>query len=92
MSADRDGGLAEVSVREFRENLSRYLKKAREGERFVVTSHGEAVAEFGPPAVASSSPRPFGLLRGQIRMAPDFDDTPEDLIAIMEGRPSGPNP
>lgn len=91
MPSDRDPVLAEVSVREFRENLSRYLRKAREGERFIVTSHGEAVAEFGPPVAVTKLPRPFGLLRGQIRMAPDFDETPEDLIAVMEGRPAGPS-
>jgi plasmid stability protein len=33
---------------------------------------------------AGSSDVPFGALRGQIRMAPDFDETPEEIIGIME--------
>ena len=33
-----------------------------------------------------SSDIPFGDLRGKIHMAPDFDQTPDDIIAVMEGR------
>jgi hypothetical protein len=29
--------------------------------------------------------RPIGLLKGQIRMTADFDETPADLIAAMTG-------
>ena len=29
--------------------------------------------------------RPVGLLQGRIRMAKDFDETPDDLIDLMEG-------
>ena len=32
-----------------------------------------------------SSDMPFGDLRGKIHMAPDFEQTPEDIIAAMEG-------
>jgi prevent-host-death family protein len=85
MPTDQGQAPAEVSVREFRENLAGFLRKARQGERFVVTSHGEPVAQLGPPTPPPMQPRPFGLLRGQIRMAPDFDQTPADLIAEMEG-------
>jgi plasmid stability protein len=28
---------------------------------------------------------PFGDLRGKIRMAPDFDQTPDEIIEAMEG-------
>lgn len=29
--------------------------------------------------------RAFGIMRGRIRVPADFDDTPADLIAAMEG-------
>ena len=77
---------AEVSVREFRDNLSSFLNKAAHGQRFVVTSHGRPVAQLGPPAPMPRQPRPFGLMKGQINLPPDFDSTPDDLIADMEGR------
>ena len=28
---------------------------------------------------------PFDVLRGKIRIAPDFDRTPDEIIDIMEG-------
>jgi len=75
----------EVSVRDLRRNLPSYLRQARQGANFLVTSRGKVIARLSAPAPAAAEPRPFGLLRGRIRMAPDFDDTPADLIDAMEG-------
>lgn len=74
-----------VGVREFRENLADYLRRAREGASFVVTSHGEPVARLLPPEAATSArePRRLGWMRGRIELAPDFDETPEDIIDAM---------
>jgi plasmid stability protein len=33
---------------------------------------------------AGSSDLPFGALRGQIHIASDFDDTPDEIIDFME--------
>ena len=74
-----------VSVREFRANLPGFLRKVRHGESIVVTSHGQVVARVIPPGPVPDAPRPFGLLKGMIEMAPDFDEMPDDLIAAMEG-------
>ncbi len=40
----------EVGIRELRQNLSVYLRRVAEGERFVVTERGKPVAELGPRA------------------------------------------
>jgi plasmid stability protein len=32
-----------------------------------------------------SSQMPFGALRGKICMAPDFDQTPDEIVNAMEG-------
>jgi antitoxin (DNA-binding transcriptional repressor) of toxin-antitoxin stability system len=29
--------------------------------------------------------RPLGLMRGRIKIAPDFDETPDAVVAVMEG-------
>lgn len=82
-----------VSVREFRANLPALLRQARQGASFVVTSRGQPVARIMPPGPPARERRPFGLLKGQIVMAPDFDETPADLIAEMEGTAgSAPRP
>ena len=72
-----------VNFRDLRQNLAGYLRQARQGEEIVVTSRGQVVARIVPPAEVPR--RPIGLLKGQIRMADDFDDTPADVIDAMEG-------
>jgi len=73
-----------VQVRELRDNLAAYLKQAEEGMELIVMSRDRAVARLGPPP-SSGNKRKLGLLAGRIWIAPDFDDTPEELIDAMEG-------
>jgi antitoxin (DNA-binding transcriptional repressor) of toxin-antitoxin stability system len=74
-----------IGVREFRENMTGFLRQARQGTLFLITSHDEVVAEIRPPAPAQRSPRRPGALRGEIRKAADFDTLPADVLAAMEG-------
>jgi prevent-host-death family protein len=80
-----EGVKTSVGVRELRGKLSFYLRQARQGASFLVVSHGEVVAELRPAAPATRPRREPGRLRGQIRMAPDFDALPPDLLAAMTG-------
>jgi len=75
-----------VNVRELRDNLSSYLNQAGKGDEVIVTSHGKAIARI--VSVSAKKPRTalLGAMRGRIVMAPDFDQTPDDLIDLMEGR------
>ncbi|MGH7153611.1 MAG: type II toxin-antitoxin system Phd/YefM family antitoxin [Acetobacteraceae bacterium] len=74
-----------VGVREFRGNLTGLLREARRGASFLITSHDQVIAEIHPPSPSARSRRQPGALRGRIRMAPDFDTLPADLLAAMEG-------
>ncbi|MBL6457613.1 type II toxin-antitoxin system prevent-host-death family antitoxin [Belnapia sp. T6] len=74
-----------VGVREFRANLGDVLRQARQGQSFLVTSRDEVVAEIHPPSRPAQRRREPGALRGRIRMAPDFDTLPPELLAAMEG-------
>ena len=74
-----------VGVREFRENMTGFLRQARQGTSILITSHDEVVAELRPPPQSQRSPRQPGALRGKIRMAADFDTLPADVLAAMEG-------
>jgi antitoxin (DNA-binding transcriptional repressor) of toxin-antitoxin stability system len=75
-----------VGVRALRENLSDYLRQAQQGASFVVMSRGEAVAELRAPARALDRPRRLNTLKGQIVMADDFDQLPDDVLDAIEGR------
>ncbi len=74
-----------VGVREFRGNMTGFLRQVRHGASFLITSHDEVVAEIHPPSTAKRPRRQPGALRGRIRMAADFDTLPADLLAAMEG-------
>ena len=74
-----------VGVREFRGNLTLYLRQARQGRSFLVMSHDQVLAEVGPPRQVERPPRRPGALRGKILIAPDFDRLPADVLAAMEG-------
>jgi len=43
-----------VGVAELRQNLSRYLRRVKRGERLVVTDRNRPVAELGPPGTAGA--------------------------------------
>jgi prevent-host-death family protein len=82
----RDKHETPVNFREFRKNLAGYLRRARQGSHFVVTSRGEEVARIMPPVAKADQKRQLiGMFRGQFEIAPDFDEMPADLIAAMEG-------
>ncbi len=74
-----------VGVRELRGNLTAYLRLARQGTPFLITAHDQVVAELRPPAASLREPRQPGALRGQIRLAEDFDALPDDVLRSLEG-------
>jgi antitoxin (DNA-binding transcriptional repressor) of toxin-antitoxin stability system len=76
---------AHVGVREFRGHLAEYLRQVRDGARLFITSHDEVLAEVRPPPATERPRREAGAMKGEIWMAPDFDDLPSDILAAMEG-------
>jgi prevent-host-death family protein len=75
-----------VNFREFRKNLSSYLRDASQGAEFVITSRGEEMARIIPPTPKSQRRgHLIGMFKGRFQMAVDFDETPEILLSAMEG-------
>lgn len=75
-----------VAIGDLRRNLAEFIRKAQQGAELTVTSHGEAVARLVPPELSKPRKMPFGALAGRMKIAQDFDETPADIIAAMEGR------
>ena len=73
-----------VNFHEAKTHLSRLVRQVREGKEVVICRAGEPLARLVPDRTATR-PRPFGLARGRIRIAPDFDATPDEVIQAFEG-------
>jgi prevent-host-death family protein len=74
-----------ISITQFRDQLAAYIDLAQKGQEVVLTNHGKSVAKLGPTGDGLS--RKPGILKGKIGPIPDDAwDTPEDIIAHMEGR------
>jgi antitoxin (DNA-binding transcriptional repressor) of toxin-antitoxin stability system len=84
LEKDQVGTPRKVGVREFRGNMTGFLRQAKQGTSFLITSHDEVVAEIRPPSRPERPRRQPGALRGRIRMAPDFDTLPAEVLAAME--------
>jgi prevent-host-death family protein len=87
------GAVTTVGVREFRENLGRYLAQVKAGEAIAITSHGKTVAELKPP-VSEDAPKPqrrVGGLKGKMWMADDWDEWDADFWTALDA-PIDPEP
>jgi prevent-host-death family protein len=75
----------EIAVKDFRARLADCLGIVARGGSVVVTSRGRPVARLVAPEPARGIP--YGVLRGRIRMADDFDELPPEVLDAMEGGP-----
>ena len=71
-----------VNIHEAKTHLSRLVERVEAGEEVVIARAGRPVARLVPYR-GRREPRRPGLLRGQIRLADDWD-SPEVNAAIAE--------
>lgn len=68
-----------VTLEHAREHLAELVAEAGRGEEIVNSDGGKALACLTPPPVAALPDDPvslLGLLKGEVWMAPDFDEIP----------------
>ncbi len=72
--------------------LSELIDRAAVGEEIVLARDGEPVAPL-IPFESQTSPRAsvLGALRGQIKIAPDFDRLPDDIARAFGAPKPGPS-
>ncbi len=67
-----------VNIHEAKTHLSRLLERVQGGEEVIIANAGRPVARLVP--IAPSGQRQPGRAKGQVVIAPDFDDPlPDDL-------------
>jgi prevent-host-death family protein len=74
----------QFNIYDAKTQLSRLIDRAAGGEEIVIARNGRPVARLVALGEARRPIR-FGLARGQIWIAPDFDDLPEELLQAFEG-------
>lgn len=74
-----------LNLYEAKTQLSALVERAAAGEEIIIAKAGRPLARLVP--LAAPKPRRVpGLLRNQIKIAPDFDDPlPEDLLRLFNG-------
>lgn len=72
-----------VNIHEAKTHLSRLVDRAAAGEEIVIARAGKPLARlvaYAPPP----QERRLGTARGQVWMAPDFDEADEDITRLFE--------
>lgn len=73
-----------INVHEAKTQLSRLLERVAAGEEVIIGKAGRPVARL-VPYVDSARPRAPGRWRDRVRIAADFDATPEEILSAFEG-------
>lgn len=75
----------QIDIREAETQLCKLGELAWQGEEVVIARDGEPYLCLLPYRGAATLRRPGGW-DGRVRIAPDFDDTPQDVIDDFEGK------
>ena len=71
----------QVNMNEAKSQLSKLGRMAWEGEEVIIAKAGKPFLKLVPyVAEGSKEPRRLGAWKGKIWVAPDFDDTPQEMI------------
>jgi prevent-host-death family protein len=73
-----------VNIHEAKTHLSRLVERAAAGEEIIIGRAGRPVARLVPYA-STGQPRRPGRWAGRVRIAADFDATPNWLVDAFEG-------
>lgn len=75
-----------INIYEAKTKFSQLVDKAASGEDVVVSRNGKPVVRITRLTTPKRRIK-FGVLKGKIRVAPDFDAAlPGDVLAAFEGR------
>lgn len=77
----------QVNIYEAKTRLSELVDQAHHGETIVIAKNGTPLARLVPLDLPAKPKIVFGLMKGEIEIADDFDaPLPDDLQALFEGR------
>jgi prevent-host-death family protein len=71
--------MGRFGMHEAKTNLSRLVERALDGEEVIVTRRGEPAVRLTPVSRSDGFASLAGAWQGKVRIAPDFDELPDDL-------------
>ena len=74
----------QVNMHEAKSKLSKLAERVLAGEKVVIAKAGKPYLDLLPHR-EERKPRKPGRLKGQIEIASDFDQTPDEIIKAFEG-------
>lgn len=82
-----------TNISDKKATLSKLVEKVMRGEEVIIGKSGKPVAKLVPYNL-DTSPRQLGVGRwqGQIWMAEDFDQLPEDILNLFTGEAADDEP
>ena len=73
-------------MHEAKTRLSQLVERAEAGEDIVIARNGKPVARLVAIHGAGTLAAAYGVLRGQVELADDFDELPDDIAEAFEAR------
>lgn len=73
------GRMAEFGMHEAKTHLSQLVERALAGEEIVVTRRGKPAVRLTPVEPSGGREALFDCMAGEIEMADDFDELPDDI-------------
>ena len=77
-----------VNVQQAKTHLSRLLEEAVSGEEIIIAKAGRPYVRLVSCTVGET-PRKLGGWAGKVRMAEDFDETPDEVVDLFAGSGKG---
>jgi prevent-host-death family protein len=71
--------MAQIGMHEAKTKLSQLVERAEAGEDIVISRNGKPVARLIPVRSTNSLADIHGALRGEVQLADDFDELPDDI-------------
>lgn len=79
--------MARIGMHEAKTQLSKLVERVEAGEEIVITRRGEPAARLIPERQGNGFASLAGAWRGQVKIADDFDELPEDLAEALGTKP-----
>lgn len=71
------------TITEAKAKFAEVVEKAMAGEEIIVTKMGKPSVKISPYAPPQNASRRIGSLKGQLHIADDFDEWPEDIARTL---------